>query len=127
MRSLDSITRAFRRATLALGCALALGACATWVEAPTPAPAPDALRKLSSAVRVVQHDGSSVQLRNAYVRGDTLYGYSSETRVAVPLREVAAILRKETELERSSGALAASARVVLTTLLVGIVYFILES
>ena len=35
--------------------------------------------------------------------------------------------RKETELERSSGSLAASAKIVLTTTLVGIVYFILES
>ncbi|HEU4560068.1 MAG TPA: hypothetical protein VFS20_19615 [Longimicrobium sp.] len=109
MRSLDSMTRTFRRAILALGCGLALGACTTWVEAPTPAPAPDALRKFSSTIRVVQHDGSSVRLRNAYVTGDTPYGHHSGASMAIPLHEVRATRRRELDPFRGFGVLAVGA------------------
>lgn len=95
MRSLHSITRAFRRIVLALGCALALGACTTWTEAPPPAPS--ARREISGPVRVVRPDGASVVLHDAYVAGDTLCGFRSGTRMAVPLQSLQAIQRREVD------------------------------
>ncbi len=109
MKSLDSITRAFRRIIPMLGCAFALGACTTWVAAPPPGPS--ALNEISGPIRVVRPDGFSVELRDAYVTGDTLYGYPPGMggRMAVPLREVVATQRREVDPIRSLGAAAAGA------------------
>ncbi len=120
MKSLDSITRAFRRIALALGCALALGACTTWREAPPPAPA--ALREFDGPVRVIRHDGFSTELRDAYVRGDTLYGYDSKTRVAMPLRDVKAMETRKLDALRSIGAGVAYTVAALGALMVVVFY-----
>ncbi len=110
MKSLDSITRAFHRIIPMLGCALALGACNTWVATPTPAPA--ALREFDGPVRITRPDGFSVVLNSAYVTGDTLYGYHSGTRMAVPLRNVKATHRQDVDPLRSIGAAALGAAAV---------------
>lgn len=102
MRTLDSITRAIRRALLALGCAYALGACTTWTELPAPRPA--TLRELGGPVRVTRHDGYSMELRDVSVRGDTLYGYQSDNRVAVPLHEMKAMQKRYIDPVRTVGA-----------------------
>ena len=92
MKLLHSITRAFRRIVPVLGCAFALGACTTWIE--TPPPTPTAIREFDGPVRITRPDGFSVVLRDAYVTGDTLYGYHSGTRMAVPLRDVVTTHRR---------------------------------
>ncbi|HEU4560069.1 MAG TPA: hypothetical protein VFS20_19620 [Longimicrobium sp.] len=102
MRTLDSVTRAIRRTLLALGCALALGACTTWTELPMPSPA--TLRELGGPVRVIRHDGYSMELRDVAVRGDTLYGYQAETRVAVPLHELKTMEKRYIDPVRTVGA-----------------------
>ncbi|HEU4560070.1 MAG TPA: hypothetical protein VFS20_19625 [Longimicrobium sp.] len=107
MKFLDSITRAMRRIAPVLGCALVLSACSTWVEAPPPGPSP--LNEISGPIRVVRPDGFSMVLRDAYVAGDTLYGYHEETRMAVPLGEVVTTHRREVDPLRSLGAAAVGA------------------
>lgn len=109
MKFLHSITRALRRLVPALGCALTLGACTTWVEAPPPAPA--ALTEFSGPIRVIRNDGFAVVLRDAYVRGDTLYGYppGADTRMAVALQDVRGTRRQELDPLRGFGVLAVGA------------------
>jgi hypothetical protein len=122
MRTLDSITRTIRRTTLALGCAFALGACTTWREAPPPGPS--TLDEISGPIRVVRPDGFSVELRDAYVTGDTLYGYPPGTgpRIAVPLRDVVTTQRREVDPLRSLGALAAGAAAAFGTYVLMMIY-----
>jgi hypothetical protein len=109
LRSLDSTTRAFRRTTLALSCALALGACTAWVETPPPAPSP--LNEISGPIRIIRDDGFAVVLHDPYVRGDTLYGYppGTRTRMAVALKDVRTTRRREFDPLRGFGALAVGA------------------
>ncbi|HEU4560071.1 MAG TPA: hypothetical protein VFS20_19630 [Longimicrobium sp.] len=114
MKALHSITRAMRRILLALVCALALGACTTWRERPTPAPA--TLREFTGPVHVIRHGTYSLVLRDACVKGDTLYGYSDRTRMAVALRDVRAIRRKRIEPIRSVAAGVVGAAVTWATL-----------
>ena len=104
MRLPDCVTRVLRRILPVLGCALALGACTSWAEVPTPAPA--ARHEVAGPVRVTRHDGVSLTLRDPYVKGDTLYGNDSEIRTAVALRDVKAIRRREVHALRSAGMVA---------------------
>jgi hypothetical protein len=126
MKSIGSITRTMRRVVPALACALALGACTTWIEAPPPGPS--ALNEISGPIRVVRPDGFSVVLRDAYVTGDTLYGYPSGTgiktgtRMAVPLRDVVATQRHEMDPLRSLGALAVGAAATFGTYVLLLIY-----
>ena len=122
MRSPDFITRAIRRMTLALGCVFALGACTTWREAPPPAPA--ALHEFTGPVHVIRHGGAfSLVLRDAYVKGDTLYGYSAKTLMVVALRDVQAIRRQKIEPLRTAGAMAVGAVVALGAFVVLALHF----
>ncbi|HEU4560072.1 MAG TPA: hypothetical protein VFS20_19635 [Longimicrobium sp.] len=91
-----------RRMIPALGCALALGACTSWAQAPAPAPA--ALHEFEGPVEVVRHDRFSLLLHDAYVKGDTLYGDRAGTRMAVALRDVKAIRRQKVEPLQTAGA-----------------------
>lgn len=120
MKSLDSITRAMHRITPVLGCALVLNACSTWVEAPPPGPSP--LNEISGPIRVVRPDGFSVVLRDAYVAGDTLYGYHEETRMAVPLGDVVTTHRREVDALRSLGAVAVGAAAAFGAFMLAMVY-----
>lgn len=120
MRSVEFIIRTFRRTTLALGCAFALGACTTWVEAPTPAPA--ALHEFPGPVEVIRHGTFSLLLRDAYVKGDTLYGTRAGTRMAVALHDVKAIRRQKSEPLQTFGAVVGVAAAALVTLVVVALY-----
>ena len=112
MSSLASITRAMRCMMLAMGCALAPGACTSWIE--TPPPGPSALHEFAGPVEVVRHGTFSLLLRDAYVKGDTLYGDRAGTRVA--LRGVKAIRRQKSEPLQSLGAVAGVALVAFAAL-----------
>lgn len=105
MRSVESTIRACRRIIPALGCALALGACTTWVEAPAPA----TVDQVSAPLRIIRNDGFAVVLHDAYVKGETLYGHHSGAPLAIPLREVKATRRRELDPFRGFGVLAVGA------------------
>ena len=120
MRSVESIIRTFRRTTVALGCVVALGACTTWRETPIPAPA--ALHELTGPVHVIRNNTFSLVLRDAYVKGDTLYGYSGRTRMAVALRDVQAIRRQKSEPLQTIGAVVGVTAAALVTLVVVALY-----
>ncbi|HEU4560067.1 MAG TPA: hypothetical protein VFS20_19610 [Longimicrobium sp.] len=117
---LESITRTFRRMVPALGCALALGACTTWIEAPSPAPA--RRHEFSGPVRITRSDGFSVVLNPAYVTGDTLYGYTGGNRIAVPLQDVRTTHRRELDPLRSIGAAAVGAAAAFGAYVVMVLY-----
>lgn len=117
---LKPITRAFRRIAPALGCALALGACTTWVEAPSPAPA--ALHEFSGPVRITRSNGFWEVLNPAYVTGDTLYGYTGGNRIAVPLQDVRTTHRRELDPLRSIGAAAVGAVAAFGAYVVMVLY-----
>lgn len=100
--------RPLRRTILAAGCALLLGACATWSEQVTPQPA--AQRTLHGTVRITRGNGRSITLNEADVRGDSLVGLSTEFRHAsIPLAQVKRLDRRRTDVV---GTIAAAAVVV---------------
>lgn len=107
MRTLNSITAAIHRTTLALGCVVALGACTSWRE--TPAPAPTAPHEFTGPVHVIRHGTFSLVLRDAHVKGDTLYGYSANTRMAVALSDVQAIRQQGQSALQMVGTVALGA------------------
>lgn len=78
-----------RRVVAALFVCLSLGACSGYHAEATPEPSPNTL--VARRARVTRANGASLQLVNAIVRGDTLYG-AQETpggaSVAIALRDI---------------------------------------
>src|SRR5215212_8343340 len=84
-----------RRSLVTLSCALMLGACTTWEEQYSPSPAPT--RSLQT-VRLTRTDGTSMVLRNAVIRDDSIVGTRPQTtfRTAVTVADV-----KKTEIQHT--------------------------
>jgi hypothetical protein len=89
----NRFTRAGRRSVVALSCALMLGACTTWEEQSSPAPAGNRPVK---TVRLTRMDGSTVVLENVAVENDSIVGSRGlARRYAVAVADV-----KRTEIQR---------------------------
>lgn len=88
-RSRFSLLPAVRRAGAALACALMLGGCSTWAEAPNPSPY--STRVIRGPLRIVRTDGFSVVAEDVSVRNDSVVGHEAgrdDRLIAVALADV---------------------------------------
>lgn len=98
------ITRTLRRSIAALGCALLLGGCTTWAEAPNLGPSSTAVVK--GPLRIMRADGFWIEMEDVSVRNDSLVGHKAGNDwlpVAVALSDVKMTQRQDVDPLASVG------------------------
>lgn len=95
---------------VALACALTLGACTTWAEAPNPSPFSTHVNP--GPVRIVRNDGFSVVAEDVSVRNDSVVGHEQghdDRLIAVALADVKTTQQPSMDPARSLGVALVSA------------------